>query len=111
MHEMGLAKDVLRKLLEAADKSGINLIHSAKVNIGETLISHKEEFFELFGQISKGTAADGIDLKVTVIPLMAFCNGCKAKFSAKEMKSGCPKCDSGDFKIVSGKEIMITEVK
>jgi hydrogenase nickel incorporation protein HypA/HybF len=111
MHELGLAKDVLRKILEASQKLGLKTVKFADVNIGETLISHKEEFMELFGQISKGTPADGVELKITIMPLMAFCKNCRHDFKAKEMKQGCPHCDSSDFKIVSGKEIVIKELK
>ena len=73
MHEMGLAKDVLRKILDGAHKLGIKQLSSAEVNIGETLISDREEFLELFDQVSKGTLAEGIELKTTIMPLMAFC--------------------------------------
>ncbi len=111
MHEMGLAKDVLRKVLEAAALKKISRIKVADINIGETLITDKEEFFELFGQVSKGTAAEGVKLNVTIMPLTAFCKSCKHEFKAKEMGSGCPKCSGSDFHIVSGKEIMIKDLK
>jgi hydrogenase nickel incorporation protein HypA/HybF len=111
MHELGLAKDVLQKILDCADELGFSKIRSADVGIGETLISHKEEFHELFNQISKGTPADGVSLKVTIIPLTASCNECGNEFKAKEMKVGCPKCQSNDLKIVAGKEILIKELK
>jgi hydrogenase nickel incorporation protein HypA/HybF len=110
MHEMGLAEDVLKKLLKAANEQKIGKLRKASVNIGETRITDKEEFFDLFRQIAKGTPADGVDLHVTIMPLMAFCNKCSKDFSAKEMKPGCPKCDGVDFKIVSGKEVLVTEV-
>jgi hydrogenase nickel incorporation protein HypA/HybF len=111
MHEMGLAKDVLRKLLHDASAKKISKIKEAKVNIGETLITDKEEFFELFKDISKGTPAEGMKLNVRISPLMAFCNKCSKDFSTKAMTNGCPTCSGSDFKIVSGKEIIVEEVK
>jgi hydrogenase nickel incorporation protein HypA/HybF len=110
MHEMGLAEDVLKKLTAAAKDTKLTKLKKASVNIGETRITDKEEFFELFRQISKDTPADGVDLKVTIMPLMAFCNSCKKGFSAMQMDSGCPHCNAVDFKIVSGKEVLVTEV-
>ena len=111
MHEMGLAKDVLRKILEEADKRKLRRISRAYVNIGETLITDKEEFLQLFKDISVGTPVEGLELNVTIMPLMAFCKSCSKDFSAKEMKKGCPGCESNDFKIVSGKEVIIKELK
>jgi hydrogenase nickel incorporation protein HypA/HybF len=111
MHELGLAKDVLRKVLEAANSKKLSKVAQADVNIGETLITDKEEFFELFNQVSKGTPADGVKLNVTIMPLMAFCRSCEHKFKASEMGAGCPKCEGTDLKIVSGKEIVIKDVK
>jgi len=111
MHEMGLAKDVLRKILEEAGNKKLRRIKSADINIGETLITDKEEFLELFKDISIGTPAEGLELNVTIMPLMAFCNSCSKEFTAKEMKKGCPHCESTDFKIVSGKEVVIKELK
>jgi hydrogenase nickel incorporation protein HypA/HybF len=110
MHEMGLAKDVLRKVLEEAAKKGLKKIVSAKVNIGETRITDQEEFHSLFKDITKGTIAEGMQLFVRITPLMAFCNKCSHNFKATEMKNGCPKCESGDFHIVSGKEVIIEVV-
>jgi hydrogenase nickel incorporation protein HypA/HybF len=111
MHEMGLAKDVLRKLLQEASAKKISKIKEAKVNIGETLITDKEEFFELFKDVSKGTPAEGMKLNVRISPLMAFCNKCTKEFAAREMSSGCTGCGENDLKIVSGKEIIVEEVK
>ena len=111
MHELGLAKDTLRKILEGAHKLGFQKVRLADINIGETLITDKEEFLELFSQVSKGTPAEGVELKLTIMPLMAFCKSCKTEFKAKEMKKGCPTCEAEEFKIVSGKEIVIKELK
>jgi hydrogenase nickel incorporation protein HypA/HybF len=111
MHEMALAQDVLRKVLKAAAETKLQKVSLVKVNIGETRVSDKAELVELFAQVSKGTAADEAKLIVTVMPLMAFCKSCKKDFSAGEMKKGCPKCESEDFEIVSGKEVLITEIK
>jgi hydrogenase nickel incorporation protein HypA/HybF len=110
MHELALAKDVLRKILEEASKKGLSKVTAAKVNIGETRITHSEEFHELFNDIIKGTPAEGLKLNVRITPLMAFCNKCSHNFKAREMKNGCPKCSSGDFHIVSGKEVIVEEV-
>jgi len=108
---MGLAKDVLRKILDGAHKLGLKSISSAEVNIGETLISDRQEFLELFKQVSAGTPAEGMEIKTTIMPLMAFCKKCNVEFTPKQMKMGCPECDTLDFKIVSGKEIVIKELK
>ena len=110
MHELALAKDVLNKIKEAADKKGIGRASGAKVAIGETLISDPKEFEELFAAASAGTAAQGMKLELEIIPLKAECADCTKEFDPKYKRFNCSACGSMNIHIISGREIIIKEL-
>lgn len=111
MHELGLAQDVLHKLLEEGTRRGLAKLSLAKVNIGETLISHPQEFRELFTNLAKGTVAEGIDLQLEILPLKAVCGKCHKGFDSEKIRFDCPHCGSMDVKLTSGTEIEIVDLK
>jgi len=111
MHELHLAQDVLNVIKQEAKEKGLNKVSSGTIKIGETMITHPQEFMELFTQISKGTAAEGMKLKLEILPLKALCIDCKKEFNSKEPRLDCPHCKSTNIKISSGKELYIQDLK
>lgn len=111
MHELHLAQDVLKVIKQEAKEKGLPKVSSGTIKIGESLITHPQEFMELFGQIGKGTIAEGIKLKLEILPLRALCTSCKKEFDTKEPRFDCPHCGSTDIKLSSGKELYIEDLK
>ena len=87
MHELGLAEDVLRLVKEEAKKKGLSKLTYGKVAIGETLITHQEEFMELFSMISATSPAEGMKLEIEITPLKALCSDCKKNSTPKSSVS------------------------
>lgn len=110
MHELVLAQDILKKIIDEAKSRGLKRIKHAKVMIGETLIHDQTELEELFISVSKDTIAEGINLEIKIAPLKAVCGKCGTEFDASFNNAGCSKCGSKDINIAQGNGIKIEEL-
>ena len=64
MHEIGLIKDVIRKIEEVAEQNRAQKVISAKVKLGKLQEITPENFLLLFEHQSKGTRAEGVRLEL-----------------------------------------------
>ena len=110
MHELTLAQDLLNKIIAIAKEKKIDKVKTAKVIIGETLISDKEELLEIFNMISAGTAFEDAKLEIVLKPLIAKCAHCGKDFKEKGLRFDCPNCGSTNIQVVSGTTIEGIEV-
>jgi hydrogenase nickel incorporation protein HypA/HybF len=115
MHEMALARDVLRKIEEAAGARGQGLgikIKYIKVQLGESRFTHMEELKELLTDISKGTVAEGAKVEFEISPVKSACADCGTEFKpGKKLRLNCEKCGSSNIQLTSGNELVIKEIK
>lgn len=123
MHELGLAEDILRKILNPSrsDRDEIRnkslpdwqagKIQKIKVKVGEALAVTKEELQEAFNIVSIGSRAEGASLEIEMVPLKAQCSDCRKDFNPKILRLDCPYCGSINIQISSGKEFLIEDLK
>lgn len=108
-HEIGLAGDLLRMILEAASKQGLMKVKKAKVLVGEFHLAHPDQIRHSFEMISKGTPAEGAVLEIVTSKLKARCSKCGAEFDVAG--GACPGCGGTAVEIVSGKELLVERVE
>ncbi len=109
MHEMALARDILRKIEEAAQGKKLSY---AKVQLGESRFTHMEELKELLADISNGTVAEGAKVEFEISKVKSACADCGAEFKpGAKMSLKCARCGSGNIKLTSGNELVIKEIK
>jgi len=111
VHELHLAEDVLEKIKAEAKTLGLSKVTYAKVKIGESRVTDPPEFKEIFSTISAGSAADGMELDLEILPLKALCSDCKKSFNPKVLRLDCPQCGSTNIQISSGKELFVESLK
>ena len=108
-HEVGLAEDILRKVLRLAGSKGLKVVARAAISVGEFYLARPEQIKHSFGMVSKGTPAEGAKLNITISPLRARCSSCKKEFDLSSQK--CPSCGGVGIEIVSGKELLVESVE
>jgi hydrogenase nickel incorporation protein HypA/HybF len=111
MHELGLAEDVLNKIKAEARSKGLKKVSYAKLQIGETLITDRAEFEELFAMISAGSIAEGIKMEIEILPVKGICIDCKTQFTPKIFRLDCASCGSTNIQMVSGGELVVKELR
>ena len=108
-HEIGIAEDLLKRILEEAQKKRIEKVCKAKVKIGEFYLAHPDQLKYSFEMVSKGTLAEGAKLKVKTTPLKARCSSCLKDFDSPALS--CPSCGSKSIEITSGQELLVENIE
>lgn len=108
-HEIGLAHDILRKAMAAAQAKGLKKIKRIKASVGEFLLPNTDNIKHSFFMITKGTPAEGAKLEVVVAKLKAKCASCGGEFDIKGLK--CLSCNGTGMNITDGKELLVELVE
>lgn len=106
MHELAIAESIIGILKEQA-KGRVN---SVKLKIGEMagVVPSALEFS--FQIASKGTLAEGAALYIEHVPLTGKCDDCSEVFRIKDYCFECISCGGSNFKLISGRELLIEEI-
>lgn len=115
MHELSLADGMLKTVLNAAQNQNAKKIKSIKLEMGEILLVNPEQLTFCFDVISKGTIAEGSEIKITFLKPRIHCNSCHNEFNIGPEKdfslvSIICKCGSKDVKIITGREFNIKSI-
>jgi len=114
MHELAIAESIIGILKEqtssALGGSGGGKINSVKLKIGEMagIVPSALEFS--FQIASKGTLAEGAALYIENVPITAKCDDCSKVFQIKGYCFECASCGGGNFKLITGRELLIEEI-
>lgn len=111
MHEMSLMEGIfeaLHKSIEpypGARVIKVNLVVGALTNAVPDAL---EFAFEAF---SKGTRAEGAQLEIELVPLTIKCGQCNWEGPGEVTQFECPKCQSWQLEIVTGRELLIKSLE
>lgn len=111
MHEMGIARQVVNAVLTAAGPHleetrvvRINLrIGRLSGVVADSLLFHLEI-------LSRDTVLEGAEVHIEDMPVVARCNACGHKWPAEGAVFTCPKCESGDLQVISGREFDVVSI-
>lgn len=105
MHELPVTKSILGIVLKHAGIQGVSRILAIDLAIGALSDLEGEWLQKYFDHLSRGTPAEGAELRIRRSPLTFFCESCSREYSASREDlddSSCPRCGSGEASIVSG---------
>ena len=110
MHELGVVFEVIRTVEDFAKQNHLTKFDKLVLQIGE-LSSMIPKYIEAcYPAAVDGTSLEGMKLEIEVLPGNALCKKCNKVFNIIENKSKCPKCQTKDWELLSGKEFMIKEI-
>lgn len=106
MHELAIAESIIG-ILKEQTKGRVN---SVKLRIGEMagVVPSSLEFS--FQIASKGTMAEGAALYIEHVPITAKCDDCSKVFQINGYCFECVSCGGGNFKLITGRELLIEEI-
>ena len=110
MHEIGIARQILRTVEKHAKESGASGITEVICDCGELSLVIPEYLEKVYPTIAKGTILDDAKLSINVIPGFAECDDCDEIFNVIEQKGYCPVCGSFNKTILSGREFRVREI-
>lgn len=110
MHELSLARALLRHVEELRIRHGGGGIRSARVSVGEFSGVDAELLRIAFGRSTVGTCLHGAELLVEQVPLEARCGDCGTEFAVSGFRFVCPDCGGRTTEVVRGEELMLESV-
>ncbi len=112
MHEIRIAQDLQKIILEVADKNNLKKVLTVNIQFGEMVQIVPDIFHFAFEEASKGSLVEGSELKIEVLPIKIKCADCLNLIEiSKEGSYSCPNCKSLDIEIIQGKEIFIKSIE
>lgn len=112
MHEVSIAEGLLATAVNECKKSGYGSIEKVSIRIGKASGVMPEALLFAFDAMKSDTIANTAVLDIEEVPLAGICLTCEKDFKTEESYLlCCPHCDSSSFKIISGRELDITELE
>jgi hydrogenase nickel incorporation protein HypA/HybF len=105
MHELPVTQSILEIVLRHAEAQGVKQVLAIDLKIGALSDLEAEWIQSYFDTLSRGTPAEGAQLRVQRSPLTFLCHGCSQEFTAgrDELDSArCPNCSSREASVVAG---------
>ncbi len=114
MHELPITESILKIVLTHAEKNDVRQVMTIHLQVGKLSDLEDEWIQRYFDYLSKGTIAQGAELKIERTPIMLQCNACAASYPveiANLSDSACPACGQKDSKLISGREYYIKNME
>ena len=128
MHEWAISENLLNHALARAAKEGVSKISRIGIEVGELRQADPDILRFALEQLKKETIAESAQVDVVRIPASFSCRHCGNRWDFSEEKQRltsemgsdnpvhyvpdfiyvfmrCPRCDSPDFEIISGRDI------
>jgi hydrogenase nickel incorporation protein HypA/HybF len=109
MHELGIAKGVVRTVLSHLPVDLKVSVKRVKVSVGELSAVVPEFLMTWYEVASRGTGAEGSRLVIEKEGVKIGCLDCKTVFSPGRYVPACPEC-FGRVAVLSGRDVRVVEI-
>lgn len=110
MHELSIAKNIVEIIKESVEEQDLSSIEKVILKVGELSGVVPDSLQFSLEAISTGTELESARYEMKRIPFTIKCKDC-GKESANELGIvKCPSCGSKDTEVVSGNELLISEI-
>jgi hydrogenase nickel incorporation protein HypA/HybF len=112
MHELPVTENLLKVVLEAAEKANAKRVTRINLVVGDlsSIVDDSVQFY--FDFLSKDTLAEGAALAFTRLPAEVRCLDCGAtsKF-AGEFVPTCSRCGGRRLEVSGGREFLVDSIE
>lgn len=111
MHELGIVFEVVKVVEQVAVEQNLPAVDTIVLQVGElcgVIPVYLDECWP--AAIDKKPYFKNTKLKLDVVPGMAKCRNCGEVFNVIANEGYCPKCNSFDKDLLSGRGFMIKEI-
>ena len=111
MHELALAQGIVDIVETQALAQPFSRVRCIVLTVGA--LSHVEPEALRFGfeSASKGTKAEGAELRIERPPGAGSCMACGAAVALSQRGDPCPKCGSAQVLVTAGDELKVSELE
>ncbi len=112
MHEMGVAEEIVKIALASIPEDIQEpRVQRVSLRVGRLAAVVKESLTFCFKIISEGTPLESAELEIEDIPVMVVCKECYHEWEVTGPVFQCPKCQKGEVKILTGRELEISSLE
>ena len=111
MHELSIAQNIVEIVEQHLPEIGVREVKSVKLKVGDLSGVVPDSVKFCFDAMTAGTRLQGATMEIEHVPFVLKCNKC-GKDSTNE--SGivlCDFCGGSDARIISGNELLVTEIE
>jgi len=110
MHELGIIIQLVRQMESYMKEHKLSKIESLVLRVGMLSGVVPKYIEDVYPIAVKDSLLEHTRLKLEIAPGVGKCKGCNLNYHLVENDNICPRCNSEDYEIVSGKEFMIQEI-
>lgn len=110
MHELRIAEDLTRIVLETARASVLKKVTEVNIIFGQMIQVVPDIFEFAFRECARGTVAQDARLNIEIRKVRMRCIRCGSDFDVQDNRFVC-NCGSSDLEIISGKELFIKSIE
>lgn len=113
MHELGIAQDFLKVILQQAGEHHLSAVTKITIVLGEASgIERDFLHHSLKDHALPGTIAAGAQIEYVLVPLSARCASCGKAVTTEKIKAlACPYCGSPSLDITAGRETYVQSIE
>ena len=112
MHELGIVVHVIKQIEQLAKEQKVNKVVELTLEVGEVSGVVKEYFVDAFEWSKKKTEyMKECKLNFVMTKAFSYCEDCKETYPTVEFGKTCPKCHGPNTYLVTGRDVMIKDVK
>jgi len=111
MHELAVTESMLELVVEEAHTAGAERVVAVDILLGEfsSVVEDSVRFYWDF--VSKGTVAEGAELRFKAVTPRGLCLSCGAEYSPQARDLRCPVCGKARVKLVAGEEFRVEAIE
>jgi hydrogenase nickel incorporation protein HypA/HybF len=110
MHELPITQSILDLVLAHADQAGGGKVERVHLVVGELSRVVDESVSFYWDILSRGTAAEGSELRFEHVPLRMQCDECGNTFHPQELSFRCPACDAARVRVIAGRDLRVEAI-
>ena len=112
MHEIRIAEDLKKIILDVSTQNNLKKVHCVNVQFGELVHIVPDIFQIAFEESSRNSVFEDAMLDMEILPVKLKCENCDHEFFIKRNSSySCMKCTSNNIIILQGNEIIIKSIE
>lgn len=111
MHEIRIAEDLARIVLETAGNENLTVVSAVNISFGQMVQIVPEIFKFAFTEAVRDTIAAAAEINIEVLSVRLKCKTCGAAFNMGDEYFTCNNCGSSEIEILQGKELFIKSIE
>jgi hydrogenase nickel incorporation protein HypA/HybF len=120
MHEFSISSEIVKTVLDTAEKNHGKKVLSVQLEIGELTLLNVEQIIFWVQELLKGSIAENANVKVKKIKVRVSCEDCGYRGAGKLKQEDtfshsvlphCPRCHSFQIKVEKGNECLLKRIQ